>query len=122
MEIIAPAALFIISVVLLVKSGGWLVKTLSRIAAFLEIPEYIVAFVLMGFATSAPEIAVSIFAALRGDSVIAFGNNIGSNIFYPTILIGLVVILARKIVVRPSLLRKENLYASIIALLPFVFL
>ncbi len=122
MEIIAPGVLFVVSVVLLVKSAGWLVKTLSRIAAFLEVPEYIVAFVLMGLATSAPEIVVSISAAVRGDSIIAFGSTIGSNIFYPTILIGLVAILARKIVVRPSLLKRENLYASIIALLPFVFL
>lgn len=122
MVLATSAAIFIVSVVLLVRSGGILVRTLSRISAFLEIPEYVVAFVLMGFATSAPEIVVSVFAALRGDSIIAFGNNIGSNIFYPTILMGLVVILARKITVRPSLLKRENLYASAIALLPFVFL
>jgi len=122
MDFFVPGIVFVISVILLVWSGGILVRTLSRIAAFLEIPEYIVAFILMGFATSAPEIMVSIFAAIRGDSIIAFGNTIGSNIFYPTILIGLVAILARKIIVRPSLLKRENLYASIIALLPFVFL
>ena len=122
MDFLVPGIVFVISVALLVWSGGILVRTLSRIAAFLEIPEYIVAFVLMGLATSAPEIMVSISAAIRGDSIIAFGSTIGSNIFYPTILIGLVAILARKIIVRPSLLRRENLYASIIALLPFVFL
>jgi len=122
MDIATSAAIFVVSVILLVQSGGLLVRTLSRISAYLEIPEYIVAFVLMGFATSAPEIAVSIFAAIRGDSIIAFGNNIGSNIFYPTILIGLVVILARRVRVRPTLLKRENLFASLIALLPFVFL
>lgn len=122
MELYATLALFAISLALLIKSSGLLVHTLSRIAAFLEVPEFIVSFALMGLATSSPEIIVSVLAALRGDTLIAFGNNIGSNIFYPSILFGLVAILARKFPVPRAILFKDFLFAALISLVPFLFL
>ena len=122
MDLPLAIAIFALSTFFLVRSSGWVVNAVGRIAAFLELSEFVVAFVLMGFATSAPEVFVSVLAALRGDSIVAFGNNIGSNIFYPTILMGLAVLLARRIVVRSALLKRENVYATIIALLPFLFM
>ena len=66
--------------VLLFVGGDWLVKGASAIAARLHVPPMIVGLTIVGFGTSTPELLVSLEAALSGQSGIAIGNVIGSNI------------------------------------------
>ncbi len=64
---------------LLVLGGRWVVDNGIVIADAMGVPERVVAITLVAFGTSAPELATSILAALRGRPGLAVGNAIGSN-------------------------------------------
>ncbi|MCF6240317.1 MAG: calcium/sodium antiporter [Bacteroidales bacterium] len=72
--------LFAVGLVLLVYSGKYLVQSGVSIARHFNIPTLIIGITIIAFGTSAPELIVSIKAALTGSPEIAFGNVIGSNI------------------------------------------
>ncbi len=72
--------LFVIGLILLVYSGKYLVQSGVSIARHFNIPTLIIGITIIAFGTSAPELIVSVKAALTGSPEIAFGNVIGSNI------------------------------------------
>lgn len=72
--------LIIIGLVLLIVGGHWLLKSAVGFSLRLNIPKIIIGMTVVSFATSAPELIVSIKAALENHADIAFGNVIGSNI------------------------------------------
>ncbi|MEP3278216.1 MAG: calcium/sodium antiporter [Stappiaceae bacterium] len=65
---------------LLFFGGDWLVDGVTGLAEHLRVPPVIVAFVVMGFGTSAPELFVAMNAMLVPSADIAMGNVVGSNI------------------------------------------
>lgn len=65
---------------LLYYGGDWLVDGVQECAAHLKVAPAIVAFVVMGFGTSAPELFVGIDASLAEKSEIVMGSMVGSNI------------------------------------------
>ncbi|PLX09497.1 MAG: sodium:calcium antiporter [Marinilabiliales bacterium] len=67
-------------IVLLLLSGNWLVKSGLAIAEYFRIPPFIVGVTVISLGTSAPELFVSLNAAISGSPDIAIGNIIGSNI------------------------------------------
>ena len=67
--------------VLLVKGADWFVEGASGIADKFGIPQLVIGLTIVAMGTSAPETAVSITAALKGNASIAVGNVVGSNIF-----------------------------------------
>lgn len=100
----------VLSVVLglagLFVGGEWLVRAASRLAASFGVAPLVIGLTVVSFGTSAPELAVSLQAALAGSSDIAIGNVVGSNIAN----IGLILGLAGLIVALPvhvSLVRRE---------------
>ncbi|WP_054743919.1 calcium/sodium antiporter [Cellulosilyticum ruminicola] len=80
--------LLIIGFVLLVKGSDYFVDGSSSIAQIFHIPTLIIGLTIVAFGTSAPEAAVSITAALKGQNDIAMGNVIGSNIFNTLVVVG----------------------------------
>lgn len=75
--------------ILLVKGADFFVEGASNIASYYKIPQIIIGLTIVAFGTSAPEAAVSILAAIKGNGGIALGNVIGSNIFNITFVLGL---------------------------------
>ncbi len=69
--------------------GDFLVKAASRLAASFGVPVLLVGLTVVAWATSAPELVVSISAAIQGSSDIAIGNVVGSNIVNIGLIIGL---------------------------------
>ena len=67
-------------ILLLVISGNWLVKSSSSIAEYFSISPFIIGITIVSIGTSAPELFVSLSAAISGSPDIAIGNIIGSNI------------------------------------------
>ncbi|MGV6845182.1 MAG: calcium/sodium antiporter [Lutibacter sp.] len=84
----------IIGLVLLVSGGHWLLKSAVGISLKLDIPKIIIGMTVVSFATSAPELIVSIQAALENHADISFGNVIGSNIANLGFVLGITVILS----------------------------
>lgn len=65
---------------LLIAGGAALVAGASQLARRFGVPPMIIGLTVVGFGTSAPELVVNILGAMSGQSELAFGNVIGSNI------------------------------------------
>lgn len=90
---------------LLVKGADWFVEGASSIARRLRIPSLIIGLTIVAFGTSAPELAVSITAAVKGSNDIAIGNVVGSNIFNLLVVIGMSALIC-PLSVKPSMIKK----------------
>ncbi|MBS7546656.1 calcium/sodium antiporter [Dietzia massiliensis] len=80
--------------VLLIGGGEVLVRGAGGLAAVLGISPLVVGLTVVAFATSAPELAVSVDAALSGFPGLAVGNVVGSNIANILLILGLTAIVA----------------------------
>jgi cation:H+ antiporter len=87
-------AAFLAAFIILFKCADLFVDGASRIATILSIPKLVIGIVLVGLATTAPEFAVSVIAAIRGLPEIALGNAIGSVIVDDGVALALAAILA----------------------------
>ena len=84
----------IIGLGLLVLGARWLVDSATTMAKAIGISELVIGLTIVAVGTSLPEVATSIIAALKGESDIAVGNAIGSNIFNLLGVMGLSGVLA----------------------------
>lgn len=75
--------------VLLVKGADLFVEGSASAARLLRVPAAVIGLTVVAFGTSAPELAVSVTAALAGSNGIALGNVIGSNMFNLLMVTGL---------------------------------
>ncbi|MDD5087116.1 MAG: calcium/sodium antiporter [Candidatus Nanoarchaeia archaeon] len=115
-------AIFLASCFFLIQSGNWLVKSLTKIAAFLRLSEFVVGFIIMAFATSVPELFVGITSAFAKNSALSLGNVIGANIINLTLVVGITVLLSRGIKIESKKTRTDALYMVFIAALPMVLM
>ena len=79
---------------LLVVGGDFLVKSSVGLSFKLNLSKLIIGMTVVSFATSAPELLVSLSAALTGSSDLALGNVIGSNIANIALVLGLTAMIA----------------------------
>jgi len=70
----------VLGLILLILGGNWLLKSAVDLSLRLSIPKIVIGMTVVSFATSAPELIVSIKAALDGFPDLALGNVVGSNI------------------------------------------
>jgi len=81
--------LFIILGIIGVVIGAWfLIESAVSIADFLNIPRFVIALSMVAIGTSLPELVVSAMAAYKGESDIAIGNVLGSNVFNIFLILG----------------------------------
>lgn len=86
--------LFILAgLVLLILGGNWLLKAAVALSLKLNIPKIVIGMTVVSFATSAPELIVSIKAALDGFPDLALGNVVGSNIANLGLVLAVTIIL-----------------------------
>ena len=81
----------VLGLVLLIKGGDWVLDSAILFSLRLNIPKIVVGMTVVSFATSAPELIVSINAALNGYPDLAVGNIVGSNIANLALVLGIVV-------------------------------
>jgi cation:H+ antiporter len=95
-------AIFLIigGLVLLVAGGEAVVRGATAFAAGARIPPVIIGLTVVAFGTSAPELAVAVGAAVRGEPDFVIGNVIGSNIYNVLLVLGLSAIVVPLIVHR----------------------
>lgn len=77
-----------ISIVAMWRGAVWVVESASRIAKRLGVSELIIGLTVVAMGTSAPEFAVTVGAALKGQADISIGNVVGSNIFNLGFILG----------------------------------
>jgi cation:H+ antiporter len=120
--LIVNVLLFALSCGVLLLSGSLFVKAVSKISSFLKLNEFVVSFLIVGMATSLPELFVGITSALAKEPAISMGNVIGSNIANLTIILGIPVLLAKGIKIKSKTLKKDGIYMFFIAILPLILM
>lgn len=91
---------------LLVWSADRFIEGAAATAKHLGMPSLLIGMVIIGFGTSAPELAVSAMAALDGNPGLALGNAYGSNITNIAVIVGITAVIA-PIAVHSQVVRKE---------------
>ncbi len=87
-EWLVNLGLFIIGFIMVVWGSDWLVFGATTIASALGVSELVIGLTVVALGTSLPELATSITASLKGETDIAVGNVVGSNIFNILIVLG----------------------------------
>lgn len=116
MEIILQILLLILGFGLLVKGADWFVDGAAGVAEKFGIPQLVIGLTIVAMGTSAPEAAVSITAALKGNAGITIGNIVGSNILNVLIILGLSAVIV-PIAVAKSTVKVEMPYMILITFL-----
>ncbi|WKZ68856.1 MAG: calcium/sodium antiporter [Melioribacteraceae bacterium] len=103
--------ILIIIVCIFALWGGavWVVESASHIAKKIGLSELVIGLTVVAIATSAPEFAVTVYAALTDQSAISVGNVVGSNIFNLGIILGLVALYSSLKTTRALLYRDSML-------------
>lgn len=96
----------IIGLVILVWSADKFVEGAASAAYHLGVSPLMIGVLIIGFGTSAPEIVVSIIAAMEGNPGLALGNGFGSNITNIALILGLTALIA-PIAVQSRILKSE---------------
>lgn len=89
MNFLINLVLLVVGFVLLIKGVDYFVEGASKIADKLGIPQLVIGLTIVAFGTSAPEAAISISSAIKGNTGIAIGNIIGSNIMNILLILGI---------------------------------
>jgi cation:H+ antiporter len=106
-ELLFWVVIFIGSLIVLVKSSDYFIKSAEKLGISLGIPAFIVGVTIVAVGTSLPELASSIFAVVKGSPEIVTANVIGSNITNIFLILGIGAILAGNIKLLRSLIRVD---------------
>ena len=105
------ALILIASLTALGFSANYLVNSSIKIARQWNVSEMFIGLTIVAIGTSAPEISISILAALKGQGDLSVGNVIGSNVFNLSFILGLLAIIV------PQVIPKKIIYRDCVFLL-----
>ncbi|MBE6761899.1 MAG: calcium/sodium antiporter [Ruminococcaceae bacterium] len=103
------AVIFVVGLVLTIKGGDWFVDSASWFAEATGIPKFVVGATVVSFATTLPELLVSVRAAMNGSAQLAIGNAIGSVTANTTLIMGVSLVAMAGIISRKSFSLKGGL-------------
>jgi len=116
---ILQIVIFISSIFVLSWLSSSMIKTLVEIAKYLHIREFIIAFFVMGFAASLPNLFVDLSAALQHLHEISFGDIIGGNLVDLTLIMAIVIFFSKDTVSTDSrMVQGSSVFTFFIAILP----
>lgn len=109
--------LFVLGLVLIIKGGDLFVDAASWIAEASGIPKFIIGATVVSFATTLPELLVSVIAAVNGKADMAVGNAVGSVTANMGLVMGISIVWLPAVLKRSTLAFKGTLMALSCALL-----
>lgn len=111
------AVIFVIGLALTIKGGDWFVDSASWFAEATGIPKFVVGATVVSFATTLPELLVSVRAAMNGSAQLAIGNAVGSVTANTTLIMGVSLVAMAGVISRKAFSLKGGLLlAAIVAL------
>ena len=119
MGILLSIILLIVGFVLLIKSADVFVDGCSNVAKFFGIPTLIIGLTIVAFGTSAPEAAVSLSAALKGNNAISIGNVVGSNIANLLLILGTCGLFS-SLTAKKKIITRDFVYSLLATLVLFI--
>ena len=108
------AVIFVIGLLLTIKGGDWFVDSASWFAEATGIPKFVVGATVVSFATTLPELLVSVRAAMNGSAQLAIGNAIGSVTANTTLIMGVSLVAMAGIISRKEISIKGGLLLAAI--------
>lgn len=112
MDLLLFIGQFLVGLLAIVKGADWLTDGAAKIAHRFGIPTIVVGLTIVAMGSSAPEFVVSVVSAAKGNSDMALGNVVGSNIFNILAIMGITAL------VRPISVDRANVRYDV----PFVLL
>ena len=111
------AFIFVAGLVLVIKGGDWFVDSASWFAEATGIPKFVVGATVVSFATTLPELLVSVRAAMNGSAQLAIGNAIGSVTANTTLIMGVSLVAMAGVISRKTIAIRGGLFlAAVIGL------
>ncbi len=96
----------LIGLAVLVWSADVFIDGATVLAQRLGVPSFLIGVLILGLGTSAPEMVVSVLAALEGSPELALGNAYGSNIINIALVLGATVLIS-PIIIRKSIINRD---------------
>ena len=115
-------SIFLASCALLFWAGNWLVGGLMRTAKFLGWREFVVAFFIMAFVGSLPNLFVGISSALHGIPQLSFGDIVGGNLIDLTIVVALAALIAKGLPAESKMVQTTSIFTMAVAILPLILI
>ena len=103
------AVIFAVGLVLTIKGGDWFVDSASWFAEATGIPKFVVGATIVSFATTLPELLVSVRAAMNGSAQLAIGNAVGSVTANTTLIMGVSLVAMAGVISRKEFSLKGGL-------------
>ena len=103
------AGIFLVGLFLTIKGGDWFVDSASWFAEATGIPKFVVGATVVSFATTLPELLVSVRAAMNGSAQLAIGNAIGSVTANTTLIMGVSLVAIAGVISRKEFSLKGGL-------------
>ena len=108
------AVIFVVGLCLTIKGGDWFVDSASWFAEATGIPKFVVGATVVSFATTLPELLVSVRAAMNGSAQLAIGNAVGSVTANTTLIMGVSLVAMAGVVNRKDFSLKGGLFLGAI--------
>jgi cation:H+ antiporter len=109
--------IFLVAMGALIYGADFIIKESERIALHFKISHFVIGATLVAFGTSLPEMAASVMASAQGKSDMAVANVVGSVIFNITLVLGIVFMIAKKMLPKRELFALDSAWVVI----PLVF-
>lgn len=103
----------------LIKGASALIDSSAGLAKIYKIPTFVIGLTLVAFGTSLPELTVSIFGSVSGNSGLVVGNIVGSNIANVALILGLTAFIRPLRFENPKMVRYEIPYIILAGLVLF---
>ena len=104
---------FLAAMAALIYGADFIIKESERIALHFNISHFVIGATLVAFGTSLPEMAASMMAASQGKSDMAVANVLGSVIFNITLVLGLVLFIAKSMKPERDLFSKDSAWVVV---------
>ncbi len=107
MVLVIDLLLFAVSIAVMINAGKWVINSVVNLSRTLNVREFVVGFIIVGVATSLPELFVGVNAALQRNTDIVLGTIIGANIVDLTLVTGIAAIVGKGMRVKAGLIGKD---------------
>lgn len=114
--LLLAALIFLGASIALVKSASYAVRSISSLAEELHFSHFFIAFIIAGLVSTLPEIFIGINSALTGNPSLGLGTVIGSNVADLTLVLGIVLLVGRKINVDRKTISNSIYFVAVTAL------
>lgn len=107
---------FIIASLVLIKSASSAVKSVTHVAQFFRLTEFVTSLVIVAGISALPETLIGIVSVIEGDPSLGFGTLLGSNVADLTLILGLVALAGKSLKIHSSIVRWDVFFAGLVVL------